>query len=401
MTDTDPLIAMAAERAAKINPGDGSALADLVADLTDMAPPDRVFDLMMSAIEQWPEDKRPPLDELGKAVAWRVAHSARGKDLTQKRSLTGSDELTAHIQAQASGRFSVEDLPFPVLSRESMAGYPGSVVLLCGAPGSAKSWFVLQCLRHWTAVGVAADVLMLEESKAWHLNRLLAQLTQDSRVLDPVWVRHNADIVRLWYSDHKEEIARVGQHLHCNGDVTFQDCCEWVEDRCRAGARILMIDPITLADPGRQKPWDADRKFMTRCKVAIEKSGTTLILVTHPRKANGQSKGPPQMDDLAGGVVYTRAAASVLWMRGEEEDLHAAAMNQSGAIRPVVAHKSLRILKARNSTGTGTTILFSFLHLTLVELGALVKEQKHVPADAPPKRTPRMSTPPGADEDVF
>jgi len=287
-----------------------------------------------------------------------------------------NDALGKLIAAEISGAYSLVPFQFPCLNSKARALLPGSVVILCGAPGGAKSWFVLSCLRHWVEQGIRADVLMLEKDSAWHQKRLLAQISGNTNYLDSDWCRSNPDAIKAAYEKDKAYIASVARHIHCDGNVTMEACAQWVESRCDEGARVLVIDPITLADPGSDKTWDADRRFMARLQVAIGKSGTSLILVSHPKKTVGKPAGIPQADDLAGGAAYGRASDSMLWLVGTEDAIDAEVMDADGRYEVKTIHKTMRILKARNGVGQGECVGFTFTGLQFHEEGLLVRKNQ-------------------------
>lgn len=300
--------------------------------------------------------------------AW-CAHNA-----SIDRAAQVEDELAKHIADQADGTYALAPWPWPILTRESRSLMPGSVTLVCGAPGAAKSWFGLSCVRYWSEHGIESAVLMLEETVKWHLQRALAQCAADPNLLKPEWIAANRSLAESIYHQHKPAIAQVRERLTCDGNRSMAQCAEWVEQQCKAGKRIIIVDPITLADPGGDKPWDADRKFMARAKVAVEQSGASLVLVTHPRKAPNTAKGgaaAPALDDLAGGAAYGRAAASALWVAGVSGTMTATVVDLAGQAIEVTPHKIIRILKTRNGTGPGKGIAYQFRGLAFDELGEL------------------------------
>lgn len=311
-----------------------------------------------------------------------------------------SDPLGDLIAAETDGSYALAAWPFPCLTAKARSLMPGSVTVMCGAPGGSKTWFLLSCLREWVEQKISADVLMLEENKGWHLKRLLAQLQGDPNYLDSEWCRCHPEDVNRAHQRHRWIIDDVGAHIWCDGNVRMEACAKWVEERCEAGTRILAIDPITLADPGGEKTWDADRKFMARCKVAIEKAGASLVLVSHPKKASGGKAMPPQMDDLAGGAAYSRAAASVLWISGLPDIVESPVVNADGQYRQATVHKTIQILKARNGVGQGATIGMAFSELNFSELGVMVRQGKPPKADAS-HQAARLRQQPRRGEDLF
>jgi hypothetical protein len=221
-------------------------------------------------------------------------------------------------------------------------------------------------------------------------------------LLYPEWIKANyAAATEIW-EQHRDELAVVRSHLTCEGDWTLAKCAEWVEQQCKAGRRVIIIDPISLADPGNERAWEADRKFMARAKVAIEKSGTSLVLVTHPRKTNGKASGPPTLDDLAGGAAYGRACASALWVAGVEGHEEVPVVTSCGSYIRAVPHKVIRILKARNSTGTGKGMAYTFNQLRFEELGELAGKNTITHQSQPVSdRARKLKSRPNNDEDLL
>jgi hypothetical protein len=320
-------------------------------------------------------------------------------------------ELLRLIDAEARGASVLINWPWPKLTDASSSLLPGSVTLLCGDPGSAKSWFVLASMLAWQTATVPCAMLALEEVKSWHLKRALAHMEGSTDLLNKGWVQANVEAARACALRHDAAIGRLGRAMWCESPATYERCAVWIEERCAAGARCLVIDPITLADPGNEKPWNADRGFMTRAKAAVERAGASLVLVTHPRKTSGQGRSAAApMDDLAGGAVFQRAAASVLWLTSTPPGHHETVRNDTGELAMVQVHKVVRILKARNSDGVGTSLAFRFQRLAFHELGKIEKDQpahqehrhrsggKHSTARPSGKR---MEAAPAEAEDAF
>lgn len=327
--------------------------------------------------------------------------SMPGKPRAKATAPSGSDDgLTNLIASELNGTYSLVSWPFPVITEKSRSLLPGSVTVICGTPGSAKSWWVISCLSYWIESSVNAAVLMLEESNAWHMKRLLAQLSGNVNLLDSSWCRSHPDIVLQAHDRHRAAVGRASKRLWCEGNLTMAACAEWVEARCAEGCRVLIIDPITFADPGSEKPWDADRRFLARIKVAIEAAGVSLVLVTHPRKVSGKPTAPT-MDDMAGGAAYARAAASVLWLQGVDGRVETQVDDADGRKQTVVTHKIIRIMKARNAAGQHEDICYKFRDLSFIEEGKAVKQPPSPPPSDRPTRAARISSKPTTGEDPF
>lgn len=340
------------------------------------------------------------------AKAWGVALHVDALLRMMRPPETGPDQtatLADLLKSELNGTYSLVPWPFPVITARSRSLVPGSVTIVCGSPGGAKSWWVLSCLRYWIDGVAPASVLMLEETRAWHLKRVLTQLEGNPNLLDSEWCRCHPDEVMEAFERHRKEIDAVSANLWCEGNQTLDECATWVEQRCKEKRRVLVIDPITLADNGKEKPWDADRKFMARVKVAIETAGTSLILVTHPRKAQGgPQKAVPTMDDMAGGAAFSRAAASILWLNGLEDNTRCNVVNADGRETQCSPHKALRIMKARNSTGQHDVVYFRFHNLSFIEEGAAVRAS--IEPEKKSNRRPRiqrLADKPSENEEIF
>jgi KaiC/GvpD/RAD55 family RecA-like ATPase len=373
------------------------AAAEMLADLGPSIEPGEARMILGGVVSAW--GMTVDQSRVDAAAIW-----CSGLAATRTADRAAGDPLESHLRDQSKGRYALTPWPWPGLTDASRSLMPGSVTLVCGTPGASKSWFALTCIRYWTEHGVGSAVLMLEETVKWHMQRALAQCVGDPNLLYPEWIKANYETATAIWEQHRDELAVVRSHLTCEGDWTLAKCADWVEQQCKAGRRVIIIDPISLADPGSEKSWDADRKFMARAKVAIERSGTSLVLITHPRKASvGKQSGPPTLDDLAGGAAFGRACASALWVTGVDGHDEVPVITSDGSYVQAVPHKVIRILKARNSTGTGKGMAYSFTNLRFDELGELAgKHTEHRPINsAGPSRAAKLKASPSPEEDQF
>ena len=125
------------------------------------------------------------------------------------------------------------------------------------------------------------------------------------------------------------------------------------------------------------------------------------MLITHPRKTNGKASGPLTLDDLAGGAAYGRACASALWVAGVDGNEEVPVITSCGSYIRAVPHKVIRILKARNSTGTGKGMAYTFNNLRFEELGEIAGKNSQ-PVEKPVSdRARKLKNTPQDDEDQF
>ena len=272
------------------------------------------------------------------------------------------DELRERIDQTIAGKLRALPWRWRTIGRLTKALMPGTVTILCGNPGATKSFFILESLAWWCAQRLPVRCLMLEGSRAYHLQRAIAQKARDARLADTDWIEANPDQAKHALEQSKAFLSALG---HClavpPSDVcpTSDQVATWVENECATGSRIVCVDPITLATPG-EKQWTQDHELIARSKKAAESSGASILLVTHPKKH-------PQglhLDDVSGGAAVTRFADTALWLQfvDKPEPKKCVSRDQWGLTneRYIACDRIIRVLKARNGPGTGQWIGMTF-----------------------------------------
>lgn len=290
--------------------------------------------------------------------------------------LGGSAALGTLIEDTIAGRRKNEPWPWARMTKLARALLPGTVTLICGDPGATKSFLLLEAMCYWTAQGIQASVYELEEDRAYHLNRALAQLASNGNVTDDEWVRDNPDAARAAYAEHRPFLDQFAARIFEAPDnqVTIDELAEWVEQRVDAGDRIIAVDPVTAAAVGRE-PWADDLRFMMRAKAAVRRGGASLVIVTHPKKGRkGQG-----LDELAGGAAYQRFSQTVFWVEAHQpKQVDISRSDSFGGNCVEEVNRAIHINKARNGKGNGLSLGFVFSSDTLrfEEIGLIAKEQK-------------------------
>lgn len=297
--------------------------------------------------------------------------------------MTGpAEELSKMMEDTISGRRRAIEWPYPSLSRLSRALFPGTVTAICGDPGCGKSFLALECAAYWFSKGVKVALYELEDDRAYHLSRVLAQLDGCSDLADDEWLRGHPEEARKAMDRHRDVIGRFGACVHTrpDGDTTLDELLEWIRERCVAKCRIVIIDPVTAAESG-DKPWIADRKFIMAAKAIVRAHGASLILVTHPKLGLKPGGGSP-LHGMAGGAAYPRFSHSVFWMVKHPEPIRVQIKGIHGMFKTTI-DRSLRIGKARNGVGTNVELGFVFdpKNLRFAEQGAVQKKLKGAEAD--------------------
>lgn len=294
-----------------------------------------------------------------------------------------SESVLARIQNVIDGVFIPIPWQFPQLSRQTRALLPGTITIVGGTPGSGKSWFVLQNAMHIHDSGTSVAILMLEENKPYWLHRAMAIRDENSLHFDEEWVQKNPETALNAARQHADWMDAFGRCIHVTGALfnTMDIVVKWVADQAAKGTRVIIVDPITLAvcegDLFRE-----ELKYLSMMKSDIDTTGSSLVLVTHPKQGNN----PIGMNAMAGSAAYQRACQTILWMEhlDEDTDMEIKRLNHSNFGAPfwedatVTCNRRLYLLKTRNSSGHGLKLAYHFYgkSMNFVEQG-LIKQSLH------------------------
>lgn len=295
--------------------------------------------------------------------------------------ITGpAQELEQLIEDTISGKRKAIPWPWRGVTAFTKALYPGTVMCICGDPGCSKSLAMLEATTYWHRNNVKIAIKELEDDRSYHLNRVLAQLEDNSNLTDDEWVTSNPAEARAAFQKHRDFLDDFGSRMdtHPDGEPTLDEVLEWLSKRCASGARVAIVDPITAANSG-DKPYLADRKFMLSAKGIVRAHGASLILVTHPKL---NSKGTSPLDSMAGGAAYPRFAHTVVWIHRHDQPKQVKCNSPHGSFNTEIT-RSFRISKARNGKGTGVELGFNFdvPSLKMVEQGVVMKTKKDPAGD--------------------
>lgn len=328
-------------------------------DTLNLPPKGDAADLVAELLERCPDDAA--------TVVREIVDSA---EPTGARS-----ELRELIDQTVRGDRRCLHLPWHGTSHLSRALMPGTITLLCGDPGSAKSFLVLHALVHLVEHGIPTKALLIEENRAFHMNRLLAILDRNSQILSPEWVAANPDEARAAELRHAAMLDAAGDAIHSppvTDQISQDDVIEWVRKAVESGTDVAFVDPVTIA-ARKGDAWTADGRFVAALVGAVAGTRTRLVLVTHPKSAaNGAV-----LDSIAGGSAYQRFAQTVLWLQipkpGKEFTV---GHGEHGRPTVETPDRLIRVVKARNGPGQGAVhaIHFNRRTLEMTELGIVMKE---------------------------
>jgi KaiC/GvpD/RAD55 family RecA-like ATPase len=294
--------------------------------------------------------------------------------LTEAYSLGPSSEVSAIIGDAIEGRRFVVPWPWPTLGSLSRALTPATVTLLVASPGATKSLALIEAAQHWNQQDHKPAILGLEDGRAFHLRRALAQRAGVADLTDDDWCRQNPEAARAATDEHEafaDSFGRCIHELRDDAQPTFEAVGDWIEQQALAGRRVIAVDPLSIAEQQHEQ-YRQDQQFTARVKRIAEQNGCSIVLVMHPRKG-AQTK---TVDDVAGGAAYGRLAQTVLWIESWPEPRTVTVRDRlTGWNIEHGANRAITLAKARNGRGMGTRIAYQFdsATLRLHERGVMTK----------------------------
>lgn len=279
-------------------------------------------------------------------------------------------ELRAYHKQVKDGLWKSLDSPLADVGRLSRAFVPGSITILCADPGAGKSFFLLQLMAFWYYQGVVSFARLLEDERVLHVSRTLAQLSGREGHTRSEWIEANAEQTERDTADHAKTLNAIGARMLAEGTVdgkskdicTAETICEWAEAKAAAGARVVIIDPITAVGAS-DKPWIQDFATVMSLKATARKYKCSIFVTTHPRTGTKA----PSMHAISGGSAWSKYSHTILWLErhGEPKPVQ----TKGGQI---MANRTMHILKSRNGPGAGAQVAMKWgTDLQLHELGII------------------------------
>lgn len=267
--------------------------------------------------------------------------------------------------------------PWPQLTHLTQALLPGSITVVCGDPSVGKTFWCLQCLTYWHGNDHPCAAYFLEKSRLPYLRRLNAQIAGDTRLVDWDWSADNLPEIERKLGPVSQTIDEVGRLIYtAPGErVTLDSVRAWILQQASAGKRVLLVDPITAAAAGVDR-WTQDDDFVLETQKILEAHGTSLVLVTHPKKGN--RPGVASGHDVSAGAAYYRFSDTNIWLNRLKKPRRVryvrsvgnGSQQDSGSFEYFV-----QLHKTREGRGGGMDIAFAFGEgLKFAEQGVVLKD---------------------------
>lgn len=243
----------------------------------------------------------------------------------------------------------------------------GKVTLVCSPPGVGKSWFVHNLATTMMKQGIECKNIQLEEDQDYHISRAM-QIEFKGNFTDPDTMTP-ADIKIL--EDNKETITKLSKVIKTMPDdkMTLVDIAERIDEYAKSGAKLIIVDPISVAEKSKRS-WEDDLRFVNLVKRTVRIHKVRLVLVTHPK--GGQSK-EFSLDSISGGTAYQRLSQCVLWINSVPSDKDHYILKADGIVGCGAGNRVIIIMKARDAVKLPSNkILFNFDNGVFNEVGFMV-----------------------------
>lgn len=253
--------------------------------------------------------------------------------------------VSNHVEALRNGKLKSIDIGWDRL-RLTKWLQGGTVTMICAKPATGKTWFTHDLAIRAHDIGFKVANIQLEEDVNYHLSRLIRnQLRIDLTDVDNITEEKLQAI-----NAYADRIQKLGETIVIpEGKATLQSIASLIKYKSALGFELIIVDSISVAEKS-SRPWEDDQEFINAVKEVALQYKTRVILITHP---NGEVKGKPTLNHIAGGKAYQRLCQTVLWLDFFSDDT--LGFGFCGGNRVIT------MLKGRNSSDLqSNSIIFDF-----------------------------------------
>lgn len=276
-------------------------------------------------------------------------------------------KLREQFDREVFGAERIMSLPWGKLTLALGDGLrPGTLTLLVGEPGSAKTYLALALCLHAYQTGWSWAYQPYERDDTYAVRRMLAVLVNRWDVLD---LGNKGNLSLLDDDEVLGHMARISPFIRQNprqmrrdedGNLFIPPCrYEMVLEQLRgmcADSALVVLDPLSMLsfDGDGRDAWQGQERFAKDAAALTAQYQTRLVIVHHTRKSNAGGK-PRQnsLDEVAGAAALSRFADNVVFLEHHPDALESEIVDVHGIARTVNHRRTLFVAKARDGKGTG------------------------------------------------
>jgi RecA-family ATPase len=197
------------------------------------------------------------------------------------------------------------------LSQKNYQNRGEQAIVICGSPGSAKSFLCTDLLRQFVYNNEKVAFLALEEDRKYHQRRAWALHRNSFDYCDLDVIENDVDRFRREAIEDRAFLKDIGDCIEAPKRVTYKQAIAWIENKAKKGYEAIFIDPITKLVKEGVSQFEADEYFMGEVDRILTQYKTRIFIVTHPKSGNIKQF---DLDSMAGGSAINRFSQVVLWI---------------------------------------------------------------------------------------
>lgn len=157
---------------------------------------------------------------------------------SRSRGKSSAAAVEANMEAAIAGERISVAWPWKSITKYAKPCAPGAVSVICGEPGSGKSFLFQEAMLCWHRSGIKTAMYHLEKTREYHQTRALGQLVGDSHLLSDEWQRDNPDDARAALAEYSDLLDSYGACVwdDPDGSTTLDNVQSWIAARINEGA---------------------------------------------------------------------------------------------------------------------------------------------------------------------
>ena len=159
------------------------------------------------------------------------------------------------------------------------------------------------------------------------------------------WILSHPEERRAQIKENSDWLNKMGANITVPAlGIGQKALLKWIESQAKNGYRIIVIDPISIADQDLSlQVWESDKLYIKAMEMIMRCTGSSIINVTHPRK-DGAS---PSLDNVKGSMAWPNFTHNVFWLEPLKKDIVDCYEPRGGGSTPEEINRKIHYLKTR------------------------------------------------------